>query len=93
MQKLFLFFVLMISCSSLFAQTKMAACCMPSATDQFASLAYDKDFVMSHAAPLPFIYHSDNGKDITFKAADGTDAHGWMVKAANPTNYYMLVIH
>ncbi len=91
MQKIFLFFMMMISCSSLFAQSP--ACCSPNAMQQFASLANDKDFIMSHDAPLPFVYHSENGKDITYKTADGTDAHAWMVKASKQTNYYIFVIH
>ena len=91
MQKLFLFFMLMITATSLFAQKEMAACCPSS--DQFASLANDKSFLMSHDAPLAFIYHSDNGKDITFKTADGTDAHAWVVKASKPTDYYIIVVH
>jgi carboxymethylenebutenolidase len=82
----------MISCTSIFAQTKMA-CCLPTATERFAMLAGNKKFVMQHDAPLPFAYHSENGADITFKAADGTDAHGWLVKASKPTNYYLFVIH
>jgi carboxymethylenebutenolidase len=91
MQKLLLVFIFILTGTLLFSQ-KMAPCCAP-ATQQFAALADDKDFVMSHDAPLPFIYHSANGADITFKAADGTDAHGWMVKAQKPTDYYMFVIH
>jgi len=93
MQKLLLFFIVMTSCTSLIAQKKVTACCTPTATDRFAALADDKAFIMSHDAPLPFIYHSDNGTDITFKAADGTDAHGWMVKASKPTDYYIFVVH
>ncbi len=94
MKKLILFFVLMICITSAFAQTKMAACCAPvAATEQFAMLANDKKFMMSHDAPLPFNYRSANGTDITFKTADGTDAHGWMVKAQKPTDYYLFVIH
>jgi carboxymethylenebutenolidase len=93
MQKLLLFFMVMTSCTTLIAQKKVAACCTPTATDRFAALADDKAFMMSHDAPLPFIYHSDNGADITFKAADGTDAHGWMVKASKPTDYYIFVVH
>ncbi|MEP6465274.1 MAG: dienelactone hydrolase family protein [Parafilimonas sp.] len=92
MQKSLLFFLIMITGISSFAQKQMA-CCSPSSANQFASLANDKDFVMAHDAPLPFIYHSINGNDITFKTADGTDAHGWMVKASKPTNYYIFVIH
>ncbi|MBV9962522.1 MAG: dienelactone hydrolase family protein [Parafilimonas sp.] len=91
MQKLLLVFIFIVTGTLLFAQ-KMAPCCAP-ATQQFAALADDKDFIMSHDVPLPFIYRSANGADITFKAAEGTDAHGWMVKAAKPTDYYMFVIH
>ena len=94
MQKLFIIFLLMITFTSIFAQKKVAVCCDPAtATQQFASLANDKQFVMSHEAPLPFVYHSENGKDITFKAADGSNAHGWMVKATKPTDYYLFVVH
>jgi len=75
------------------AQKKSSACCAPGATEQFALLVNDRQFVMGHDAPLPFVYHSESGKDINFKAADGTDAHGWMVKASKPTNYYLFVIH
>lgn len=93
MQKIILFFLLIITCSSLLAQKKSSACCTPSVTEQFASLVNDRQFVMSHDAPLPFVYHSAAGTDINFKVADGTDAHGWMVKASKPTNYYLFVIH
>jgi carboxymethylenebutenolidase len=94
MKTLILLFVMMISLTSSFAQKQMASCCNPvSATEQFAMLASNKTFVMSHDAPLPFVYHSANGTDITFKAADGTSAHGWLVKAAKQTTYYLFVIH
>ena len=93
MQKQLFLFLLTILCITAQAQNKMASCCTPNATEQFALLANDKDFMMQHEAPLPFTYKSASGADITFKAADGTDAHGWMVKASKPTNYYILVIH
>jgi carboxymethylenebutenolidase len=94
MKTLILFFVMMISITSLFAQKQISSCCNPiSATEQFAMLASDKKFMTSHDAPLPFTYYSTSGTDITFKAADGADAHGWMVKAAKATNYYLFVIH
>jgi carboxymethylenebutenolidase len=93
MKKLFIFFMLIASCSLTFSQKRAASCCLPAATEKFASFANDRTFVMSHDAPLPFVYRSENGQDITFKAADGTDAHGWMIKAAKPTDYYLFVIH
>lgn len=94
MRKSILILMLMITCTSIFAQKKMATCCSPvAATDQFAMLANNRSFVMSHEAPLPFVYHSANGNDITYKTPDGTGAHGWMVKAQKPTDYYLFVIH
>ncbi len=33
------------------------------------------------------------GQQITFKAADGTDAFGWEVKAATNSTQYLLVVH
>ena len=93
MKKLVLFSVLILTYAGSFAQSSMASCCTKVATEKFAFFASDVSFVMSHEAPLPFVYHSANGQDITFKAADGTDAHGWMVKASKPTDYYLFVIH
>jgi carboxymethylenebutenolidase len=93
MKKLLLFFGVMLIVVAAFSQKQIPACCAPIATEKFASFANDRSFVMSHDAPLPFVYHSENGQDITFKAADGTDAHGWMVKASKPTDYYLFVIH
>jgi carboxymethylenebutenolidase len=74
------------------AQQKMS-CCSPSATDAFAQLASDQTFVKSHPEPLPFTFQSDNGKDIIFKAADGSDAYGWEIKSKTPSNNYIFVIH
>lgn len=94
MKKLILFCVMTMNITATFAQKNMAACCTPvAATDRFASLANDKKFLMSHEAPLPFVYHSENGTDISYKTADGKDAHGWMVKASKPTDYYLFVVH
>jgi len=74
------------------AQEKMS-CCLPSATDAFAQLASNQVFVMSHPEPLPFTFRSDHGKDIVFKAADGTDAYGWEIMSKKPSDNYIFVIH
>lgn len=76
-----------------FAQSKMACCAKPTATKQFAMLAADKKFVMAHANPLKFHFQSTIGKPITYKTADGKDANAYELKAKNPTNNYLLVIH
>jgi len=75
-----------------YSQQKMS-CCSPSATEEFSRLSNDKNFVNSHREPLPFIYQTANGKEITFKAADGTDAYGWEVKSAKSSNNYLIVVH
>ena len=94
MKKPLLLLMLLVCSTWLFAQKKVAACCAPvAATEKFSQLANDKVFVMSHEVPMPFTYHSDNGKDITYKTADGMDAHAWMVKAQKPTDYYIFVVH
>jgi carboxymethylenebutenolidase len=92
MKRFFLATALLLGCLTSFAQQKMS-CCAPSATESFSQLASDKAFIMSHPVPLPFFYKSETGKSIVFKAADGTDAYGWEIKAKQPTNNYLFVIH
>jgi len=67
------------------------SCCAASATESFAQLAADKNFVASHPLPVPFFFKSDNGKPITYKAGDGTDCFGWEIKSKTPTNNYLFV--
>src|SRR4051794_25822226 len=92
MKKIFALLILVVPTLTVVAQTNMN-CCTPGATEKFAMLASDKSFVMSHAEPLPFVYKSAKGNDISYKASDGTDAHAWEVKADKNTNYYLFVIH
>ncbi|MGZ4000001.1 MAG: dienelactone hydrolase family protein [Mucilaginibacter sp.] len=93
MKKLFLL-TLMALCGTLaFGQSKMACCAKPSATRQFAMLASDKKFVMSHANPRPYHFQSTIGKAITYNTPDGKTAGAFEMKAKNPTNYWILVIH
>ena len=92
MKKLFLFALLILCGGFAFSQSKMA-CCKQSATEQFAMLASNKKFVMSHAKPLPIHFQSSIGKAITYTTPDGTTADAYELKAKNPTNNYLLVIH
>jgi carboxymethylenebutenolidase len=62
-------------------------------TDAFANFADEERFRMSHDLPLPYTHISEIGKDITFKAADGTDAYGYELKASKPSDKYILVFH
>ncbi|HEX4851385.1 MAG TPA: dienelactone hydrolase family protein [Puia sp.] len=92
MKKAFFFPVLLFSALVINAQQKMN-CCSPSATELFAQLGSNEKFVKSHVNPPPFYYQSANGKAITFKAADGTDAFGWELKAKTPTRNFLIVVH
>ena len=93
MKKLFLL-TLMALCSTLaFSQSKMACCAKPSATQQFAMLASDKKFVMSHANPKPYHYQSTIGKAVTYSTPDGKTADAFEMKAKTVTNNWILVIH
>jgi carboxymethylenebutenolidase len=76
-----------------FAQSKMACCPNPSATQKFAMLAADKKFVMSHPLPLKYHFQSSIGKAVTYKCADGKDANAFVFMAKKPTKNYLLVIH
>ena len=75
-----------------FSQTKMT-CCAKSATQQFAMLASNKAFSMSHKNPRIIHFQSAIGKSITYKTPDGKEATAYELKAKKPTNNYLLVIH
>lgn len=91
--KYFFSSIILLTCFIAKAQQQMASCCMPTATEKFAMNLSDKSFIMSHPEPLPFVFISDRGKDITYKTSDGKDAHAWEIMAKKKTNYYFFVIH
>lgn len=93
MKKLFLLTLMTFCGIYAFGQSKMACCAKPSATQQFAMLASDKKFVLSHANPMPYHYQSTIGKSITYSTPDGKTAGAFEMKAKNPTNNWILVIH
>jgi carboxymethylenebutenolidase len=92
MKNIFMVALLSVTIFSSRAQTGMN-CCAPSATEAFARNAGDRAFLLSHPLPLPFVYQSARGKDITYQTPDGKNAHAWEIKAKKPTDYYMIVIH
>lgn len=92
--KKFIFSVFLTAWSLLsMAQNNNMACCAPQATETYALNAGDQNFRNKHDEPLPFQYVSANGKDISYKTADGKTAHAWEVRATKPTHYYLFVIH
>ncbi len=92
MKKLLLFISLTLAAGVVFSQSKVA-CCYPSATQRFASLASDKTFRMAHPNPVRSHFQSSIGKAITYKTADGQTAGAFELKAKTPTNNYLFVIH
>jgi carboxymethylenebutenolidase len=92
MKKVFFLPILLLLSMVSVAQTNLS-CCGIDATTSFSRNASDKSFVMSHDEPLPFHFVSESGKDIYIKTSTGKEAHGWEVKAAKPTPYYIFVIH
>lgn len=92
MKKLSILMFMIFSSAFAFGQSKMA-CCKESATKQFAMLASDKKFVLSHANPRPYHFQSAIGKAITYKTADGKQANAFEIKAKISTNNWLFVIH
>ena len=82
-----------LTMSTVFGQSK--SCCSKSkgSTEAFAMLGKSEVFQSAHELPLPFVYISENGKSIQFKTADGTMSNAFEIKAAKPTNNYVLMIH
>lgn len=91
MKKFLALVVFVIGAQAVNAQTNMN-CCIPTATEKYAMNLSDKAFVNAHQEPLPYTY-AGAGQDITYKAADGTDAHAWEIKAATKTDFYIFVVH
>lgn len=94
MKKLLLFIVVILSGSLAYGQNRgPVACCYPTATQRFAMLAKHPEFVKAHPNPLPFHFQSAIAKAITYKTPDGKTAVAYELKAARPTNNYLLVVH
>jgi len=92
MKKLYSLIAFLLFTIAAFSQTNMA-CCAKSATQQFAMLASNKTFLMSHKNPKVIHFQSAIGKSVTYKTPDGKEATAYELKAKKPTNNYLLVIH
>ncbi|MGZ3872039.1 MAG: dienelactone hydrolase family protein [Mucilaginibacter sp.] len=93
MKKILLLAMLTFCAGIAFSQSKVVCCSNPSATQQFAKLASDKMFRMSHKNPLPLHFQSSTGKTISYQTSDGKTANAYELKAKKPTNNYLLVVH
>jgi carboxymethylenebutenolidase len=90
MKKLFLLCLLLAGFSSAQAQHAASCCSRPAATEVFAMLATNPEFVSGHDVPLPYEYQGE-GQTIEFKTPDGSMGHGFEIKSATPSNKYLLV--
>ncbi len=86
--KKILFAALLLGSGHLMAQS----CCAISATQKFANMSNDPEFVRAHEEPLPFDYAPENGSDINIKAIDSTDVHLYEIKSKTASNKYIFVI-
>lgn len=69
-------------------------CCSKSkSTETFAMLTHDEKFVAAHLEPLAFVLTNAIGKNISFKTEDGKEGYAYEIKADNPTDNYVIVIH
>ena len=85
--------LVMILTGAYVAQSQTMSCCSSNATQQFAMLGNDAGFLAAHLSPLPFHYVPVNGKMITFNTPDGKTGSAYEVKAANPSDKYLIVVH
>lgn len=85
-----LFFLTVIAMSQMVASAQQKMSCHP--TEEFAMFSKDEGFRRGHDEPRAFKY-SGKGEMITFKAADGKDASGFLIQAEQPTNNYLFVFH
>jgi len=75
------------------AVAQKSCCQKANATESFALLTQDENFVNTHLAPLPFTLVNPMGKMVNFKTPDGKESAAYEIKAAQPTNNYVFVIH
>jgi len=94
MKKLLLLAAAALTFGTAQAQTAALSCCArpagPSATEAFALLANNQEFVGGHDAPLPYTYAGE-GAMMEFKTPDGKSANGFEIRSAKPSNKYLLV--
>ena len=58
----------------------------------FMAVATTKEFGSMHLEPLPFELENPLGSMVQYPCADGQAAQGYMIKATQPSNRYLIVI-
>lgn len=91
-KQLLLIILILITIEKGWTQEGITICHTP-ATERFAMLATDDDFVSLHIKPEKYTYRSETGEMITFPVADGKDGRAFMIKAKKASDNYLIVIH
>ncbi|MGZ4043747.1 MAG: dienelactone hydrolase family protein [Bacteroidia bacterium] len=84
-----LLFVLIVTNS----YSQKSCCSLMASAEAFADFTKDKDFILSHIVPEPFMLTNEAGKDISYKTPEGKTAYAYEIKSLKPTNNYIFVFH
>ncbi|MBL0884345.1 MAG: dienelactone hydrolase family protein [Chitinophagaceae bacterium] len=60
--------------------------------NQFKAEASTTSFAMMHDNPIPYVIEDPLGKNISFKAADGSNAMGYEIRSKKKSNKWLFVI-
>ncbi|HMP98401.1 MAG TPA: dienelactone hydrolase family protein [Cyclobacteriaceae bacterium] len=91
MKKFIASLALMLVSFAMLAQDGITICHTP-ATEKFAALTMNAEFVASHELPKAYVHISQSGgKMITFKTSDGKDARGYLLEAKTKSNNWIFV--
>lgn len=91
MKRIYFILSALLLAVSTMAQDGITICHTP-ATEKFAMFASNKEFNKAHSTPRKYVHVSAvGGEMIKFKCADGTEANGYLIKAAKPTDNWVFV--
>ncbi len=91
MKKLILPSLILLCVTGTFAQDGITLCHTP-ATEKFALFASNQNFNLEHPAPRAYKHQSlAGGEMVSFKAPDGSNAAGFVIKAKKKTNNWIFV--
>lgn len=85
--------LLLVVCLPIISNAQHSCCSIPQpATEKFAMLASNSEFMNSHPIPPP-INVQLAGSQITFQCADGKAGGGYLVKSSKHTDRMILLFH
>ncbi len=73
--------------------SQVSCCAKPGSNESFAGLTKDKQFILSHLEPEPFVLTDRMGNDIVYKTPNGKEAYAYEIKTAKPSNKFVFVFH